>query len=69
MGFLKESNRINVALTRAKHGLVMIGSRSNLSLDEKWKRFLDELEEDNVIVNGLQDAINYVKTMKEINKK
>ena len=28
--FIKEYNRINVAITRAKHGLVIIGKASNL---------------------------------------
>jgi superfamily I DNA and/or RNA helicase len=57
MGFLKHENRINVALTRAKHGLVIVGSRKNLSIDPNWASFLNSLEKDGVIVNGLQEAI------------
>lgn len=33
MGFLKKPNRVNVALSRAMHGLVIIGNRKNLSID------------------------------------
>ena len=31
--FIKEYNRINVAITRAKHGLVIVGDARNLAKD------------------------------------
>ena len=38
--FLSEYERINVAITRAKHGLVIIGNAKALKKDEKWKHLL-----------------------------
>ncbi|KAI0261395.1 hypothetical protein BC834DRAFT_478813 [Gloeopeniophorella convolvens] len=44
IGFLKSSNRINVALSRAKHGLYILGNASNLRKNETWSKVLDEME-------------------------
>ncbi|KAI0338622.1 hypothetical protein BDW22DRAFT_1362689 [Trametopsis cervina] len=44
IGFLKSSNRINVALSRAKHGLYILGNASNLRKNEIWSTVVDELE-------------------------
>ena len=61
--FIHEYNRINVALTRAKHGLVVIGNENNLRKDEKWNKLLDE-HKDNV-VNGTIGAQLWVNKNKE----
>ena len=37
-GFLKTSNRINVLLSRARHGLYLIGSRSTFSSQPMWAK-------------------------------
>ncbi|GJJ08042.1 hypothetical protein Clacol_002249 [Clathrus columnatus] len=44
IGFLKSSNRINVALSRAKHGLYILGNASNLRKSPTWSKIIDELE-------------------------
>ncbi|KAI0313808.1 hypothetical protein OF83DRAFT_1248643 [Amylostereum chailletii] len=44
IGFLKSSNRINVALSRAKHGMFILGNASNLRQNPTWKTILDEME-------------------------
>ncbi|CDO69109.1 hypothetical protein BN946_scf185042.g11 [Trametes cinnabarina] len=36
IGFLKSSNRINVALSRAKHGLYVMGNAANLRANATW---------------------------------
>ena len=56
--FIHESNRINVALTRAKHGLVIIGNAKNLMTDESWRKLL--LDHDNAIVDGVIGAKNWI---------
>ncbi|KIP03942.1 hypothetical protein PHLGIDRAFT_76808 [Phlebiopsis gigantea 11061_1 CR5-6] len=44
IGFLKSSNRINVSLSRAKHGLFILGNASNLRKNKTWSTVLDEME-------------------------
>ena len=40
--FIQEYNRINVGITRAKHGLVIIGNARTLKQDRGWARLLEE---------------------------
>lgn len=40
----QSSNRINVALSRAKHGLIVLGNASNLRKNKTWSTVLDEME-------------------------
>ncbi|KAH8997121.1 hypothetical protein EDB86DRAFT_926966 [Lactarius hatsudake] len=53
IGFLKSSNRINVALSRAKHGLYILGNASNLRKNETWRTVLDEMEKEDQLCYGL----------------
>ncbi|KAH9014346.1 hypothetical protein EDB85DRAFT_875353 [Lactarius pseudohatsudake] len=52
IGFLKSSNRINVALSRAKHGLYILGNASNLRKSETWRTVLDEMEKEDQLDYG-----------------
>ncbi|KAK0440271.1 hypothetical protein EV421DRAFT_1712588 [Armillaria borealis] len=45
IGFLKSANRINVALSRAQHGLYILGNASNLRQNSTWKTVIDEMEQ------------------------
>ncbi|KAK0186426.1 hypothetical protein F5146DRAFT_1161311 [Armillaria mellea] len=45
IGFLKSSNRINVALSRAQHGLYILGNASNLRQNPTWKTIIDEMDQ------------------------
>ncbi|KZT65176.1 hypothetical protein DAEQUDRAFT_539533 [Daedalea quercina L-15889] len=53
IGFLKSSNRINVALSRAKHGLYVMGNAANLRRNETWSTILNEMEARDQIVHGI----------------
>ncbi|KAF9534563.1 hypothetical protein CPB83DRAFT_755097 [Crepidotus variabilis] len=44
IGFLKVINRVNVALSRAKHGQYILGNSSNLRRNATWSILLDEME-------------------------
>ncbi|KAK3609928.1 hypothetical protein CHS0354_036697 [Potamilus streckersoni] len=40
LGFIIDHHQINVALTRARKGLVIVGNRNLLQCDEVWKRLI-----------------------------
>ena len=46
LGFLTDYRRINVALTRAKYGMIIIGNERTLIHDKKWGALLTFLKED-----------------------
>lgn len=45
IGFLADVRRLNVALTRAKKSLWIVGKSSTLSVNPEWKALLDSLNE------------------------
>ncbi|KAL0951932.1 hypothetical protein HGRIS_008585 [Hohenbuehelia grisea] len=57
IGFLKSDNRVNVALSRAKEGLYILGNASLLSERSRmWKSVIDQLEEANALGTALPVA-------------
>ena len=48
VGFLSDRRRLNVALTRARRGLVIIGHPNTLRHDKTWNSWLDWVEERNL---------------------
>ena len=48
----QSENRINVALSRAKHGLYIMGNASNLRKNPTWRTILDEMEREEQIGFG-----------------
>lgn len=44
-GFLEDARRLNVMWTRAKLGLILVGSRTMLEKNELWKRAVESCKE------------------------
>ncbi|XP_033114470.1 NFX1-type zinc finger-containing protein 1-like [Anneissia japonica] len=49
IGFLKEKNRMCVALSRAKKGLFCIGNMKLLTRDDHWRKIVTELRQKNLL--------------------
>ncbi|KAH9895168.1 P-loop containing nucleoside triphosphate hydrolase protein [Cubamyces lactineus] len=68
IGFLKSENRTNVALSRAREGLYIMGNAQNLSAKSKmWRTVLDELTKRDCLGNAFPivcqrhpDAVQHV---------
>ena len=52
IGFLKDYRRMNVALTRAKERLIVIGDSTTIGQDKFFSQFLEYIDE----VNGYKSA-------------
>ena len=52
IGFLKGAQRVNVALTRAKHGLVIIGDAHTFTRYEPWRALLESYQSRNLLCEG-----------------
>ncbi|EIN11698.1 P-loop containing nucleoside triphosphate hydrolase protein [Punctularia strigosozonata HHB-11173 SS5] len=70
IGFLKSENRTNVALSRAKEGLFILGNAHNLAARSgMWREVIDELEKDGSVGDAFPvachqhpDPIHYIST-------
>lgn len=45
VGFLQDERRINVALTRAKESVIVVGNSRTLNNSQIWKNYLDWVSE------------------------
>ena len=45
IGFLNDERRMNVAITRARFSLIVIGNSKCLSTNETWSDYLDFLSQ------------------------
>ena len=50
VGFLDDSRRLNVALTRAKYGLIICGNAELLAHDDDWRGSLESYRERGILV-------------------
>ena len=49
IGFLRDLRRLNVAITRAKRKLIIIGNKNTLKVDSTYERLIKFCEEENLI--------------------
>jgi len=57
IGFLEEGERLNVALTRAKQSLVIVGNLETLKTNKMWKELIQDAESRNVVFQN-EEQIN-----------
>lgn len=50
VGFLADDRRLNVALTRARRGLIVLGDESTLAADHTWRQYLRWLHANSLVV-------------------
>ncbi|KAJ2597235.1 ATP-dependent RNA helicase, partial [Coemansia sp. RSA 1804] len=66
IGFLSDPRRLNVALTRAKYGIIVLGSPRALSRNPLWHELLSYYKSHNVLVEGQLD--NLVQSTARLSK-
>lgn len=53
VGFLADWRRLNVMITRARRGLIVVGNMNTLRCDPTWRSWLEWAEEEGLIVRNL----------------
>ena len=57
LGFVADDRRLNVALTRARRAVVVVGDPGTLASDDTWRAFVARCEEDGCCVEGPSSEI------------
>ncbi|XP_022079225.1 LOW QUALITY PROTEIN: helicase with zinc finger domain 2-like [Acanthaster planci] len=52
LGFIIDENQMNVALTRARRGLIIVGNQYLLQTHEKWKELIDTCRQHQAVVDA-----------------
>ena len=52
IGFLSDERRMNVALTRAKRSLWVVGNSDVLKANHSWKRLIEHFEREGMLRDG-----------------
>ncbi|XP_038115156.1 regulator of nonsense transcripts 1 homolog [Culex quinquefasciatus] len=72
IGFLNDPRRLNVALTRAKYGIIIVGNPKVLSKQQLWNHLLNFYKDKKVLVEGSlnnlkESMIQFTKPKKIVN--
>ena len=51
VGFLKNKRRLNVALTRAKNAIIVVGNEKTLASEGLWKKYIEFIRKRNSYVS------------------
>ena len=57
MGFVGDERRLNVAITRAKRGLVLVGDEQTLSSAPVWRDYLRFLRKKGCVLEAVDDLV------------
>ena len=60
VGFLRDWRRLNVAVTRAKSGLIVVGDSATLSRDPNWKAFIEYCRENDCVMKADKHFLKYL---------
>ncbi|KAJ2202195.1 Protein zgrf1, partial [Coemansia sp. RSA 518] len=63
IGFIANPNRVNVALSRARHHCLVVGSRKLLQTNGMWKCVIEECKGERLGVGDAQVLVNHVASV------
>ena len=63
IGFIHDRQRLNVALTRAKYSLLVVGRKTSLETSEMWNDFIKHVEQNGKYICIDETKLNFRKTI------
>ncbi|EER17645.1 hypothetical protein Pmar_PMAR023566 [Perkinsus marinus ATCC 50983] len=60
VGFLNDYRRVNVMLTRARYGVIVVGDRSTLQVSEPWRAWLSWVYDNGTVVRLDKESLSRI---------